>query len=64
MSIRFSNISLESASDAILLLAPGHPMCLGEVKMVLPVQNFLEDNSGEDVSVTVTYYLYGDKGLE
>ena len=62
MSIRLTQVELQSEEDTVIFLASGHLNCVEQVKPLLEAENFLEDHDGEDIEVSLSHYLYGDEG--
>lgn len=62
MSIRLTQVELQSEEDTAILLAPGHLKCAEQVKLLLEAETFLEDHDGEPIEVSLSHYLYGDEG--
>lgn len=62
MSIRLTQVELQSEEDTAIFLAPGHLKCAEQVKLLLEAETFLEDHDGEPIEVSLSHYLYRDEG--
>ena len=62
MSIRLTQVELQSEEDTVIFLASGHLNCVEQVKPLLEAETFLEDHDGETIEVSLSHYLYGDEG--
>ena len=62
MSIRLTQVELQSEEDTVIFLASGHLYCVEQVKPLLEAENFLEDHDGEDIEVSLSIICTETKG--